>query len=237
MSRTSNTNYISIFVVPFSILFNKSKIVIKHIKLNTFVGGLIFGAIFSLIVNVITIRITDEVTKQRALEAVENEIVSNLIQANNTITADNIAIKNNALPNTFYNYNTYANNVWSNSLTLQYLEQLDPAIQVKISGYYIIYIKNYDEDINKISNLSFTELQSCFLNSVPLDKQTDTNCRSKNIDFLSSERYIAIDISNQSNLLLRVFHPTRDRLNNLFLRLIIGNKGLPILILPPKPFK
>jgi len=195
---------------------------------------------FSVIIFSLTaLLITDDITKQRALEAMENEIVNNLIQANNTVDANNKAIKNNVLPNFFYNYNTYSNNVWNNPLTLQYFDQLEPSIQEKIVGYYAVYVRDENADIVKLSSLTSTYLQVCYpaLNTVQLDEQTMNNCKIKYNDLLGTERNIAVTMSNQSFLFLKYFHPTKDRLSNWFLRLIMGNKGLPILVLPQKPSK
>ncbi len=59
------SNVFLVFVYPLSFL--------RKMKVNNFLGGLILGAVISLIVNVATVQIQEKINKQRILEAVENE--------------------------------------------------------------------------------------------------------------------------------------------------------------------
>jgi uncharacterized membrane protein YgaE (UPF0421/DUF939 family) len=54
---------------------------LKKISRNNFINGLIVGAICSLIVNIITVQVQEELQKQRILEAIENEIMTNMLQS------------------------------------------------------------------------------------------------------------------------------------------------------------
>ncbi len=227
------SNFTTGFQIPFQHAFQKSEKLIKHLKMDTFLGGLIIGAIFSLIVNMITIYITDEIAKQRALESMENEIVNNEIQAEETISLDNNLIKTDQNPNIFYTYNTYSDNVWNNPLTLQYFDQLEPNLQEKIVGYYNYLLKYNNNSVTKINSFSQSSyMQGCYtLDSLP-SKQIVGSCKKKNLELLETERNIAISVYNSSLNVLKIFHPTKDRLNSWYLKLLMGNKALPILALP-----
>lgn len=67
------------------LLFSFPVKLLKKSKFDNFVGGLIFGALFSLVVNVATVKIQEDINKQRALEAIEREMIFHTITANKKI--------------------------------------------------------------------------------------------------------------------------------------------------------
>lgn len=205
----------------------------SKIKLNGFIGGLIFGAFFSLLVNVATFYVSDAVAKQRALESIENEITSNNILANVIVNQNNKSIGNNDLPNLFYSYHRYTESVWNNPSTLSYIEQLDPIIQAQISTYYQYVITGSNAQIDKLELLSGSILQKCFTYTIPLDTQTDKACRLMNGAFLNMESNSALSVSSTGLKLINIFHPTRDRLKNPLLRLLMGGNAIGALKVPP----
>lgn len=220
------TPFISTLVMPLRAVFKTSKKIMGNLKLDTFVGGLLIGAIFSLIVNVITIRITDDITKQRALEALQNEIAYNNIQANGTLGYDKKNIADKSLPNVFYYYPLYDDNVWSNSLTLQYLEQANPQQQVLVNIYYDYVIRDNNSMLTNLNSLSKTYMQECFNTTKPLTLTQTKSCKANNALFLSLEAKSAILVLQYGYKTLDAFHPTQDRLNNPFLKLLMGSDAI-----------
>ncbi len=75
---------------------------LKKTKVDNFVGGLIFGAIFSLVVNIVTVQIQETIQKQRILEAVENEILTNTLTANQIAKQNQDKIDKKEALNVFY---------------------------------------------------------------------------------------------------------------------------------------
>lgn len=74
-----------------TLLFSYPFLVLKNTKIDNFVGGLIVGAIFSLIVNIATVKVQEDINKQRALEALEREMIFHTITAKSLIESEKIA--------------------------------------------------------------------------------------------------------------------------------------------------
>ena len=206
----------------------------RNINFDTFVGGAIFGALFSLLVNIMTFAISDEIVRQRALESIENEITLNNALGNDVIGANNKMIADKDLPNVFYSYHKYNTSVWTNPSTLQYIEQLDPNIQIEISQYYQIVIEA-NSAMDKLNAISQPILQQCFqFPYKPLSANIDKYCRSENGELLYDESTGATQVVKRGLVVINGFHPTRDRLHNPFLMLMMGNKAIGALKVPPK---
>lgn len=228
MNKTKSS-ILTNFVIPFLIFFKSIKRFIERIKLDGFAGGLIFGAVFTLIVNIITAQITDEIARQRALEALENEIALNTIKANTIIIQNNKNISNNILPNIFYTYQQYEDNVWSNSTTLQYLEQINPNVQANVNNYYEYQIKGNNTLLANLNSLSRSVMQNCFGISNPLTPDQVKTCKAQNAIFEDIERSSAIAVSKSGYVLLSQFHPTKDRLHNPILLMLMSNNAIGFL--------
>lgn len=203
---------------------------LKRTKLDNFIGGLIFGALFSLLVNVITVQIQEVIQKQRILEAVENEIVNNTLRASNITEQNRKDVENKTPYNPFYYMNRYSRDLWEQSSEpLQYIAQLDQDVQIALTGYYSITIPIYNGSLTNLEKLTSEKLKDCS----PIEENLQVNesdyCKLWNSIMLDTERSIALDVGNSGFALLKKFHPTKDRLNNWFLRLIMGNKSTRIL--------
>lgn len=203
-------------------------------KIDNFLGGLLIGAFITLILNLLTIYITDAISRQRALESIENEITTNNIQANIIIGQNNKSYKDKSLPNIFYTFHLYNDTAWNNPSTTQYIEQLDPKVQGEIDAYYQYAIKGINAQDAKLNTISTTILQPCFQYAHLLTVTEDQYCRAANIDLLGSESRGADYVVSSGLKLLNDFHPTRDRLNNPFLILFMTNKAIGALKVPPK---
>jgi hypothetical protein len=202
---------------------------LKKSKFDNFVGGLIFGAVFSLVVNIITVQIQEEINKQRALEALENEIMINVLQANNITKTNDEASKNNTPINFFYYSPTYSIDFWTQSSEpLRYTAQLDQDIQGRIMVLYSSIFKNANGYVNRTNNLIEQELPNCFTDNF-VYKQSDNNCIKLEATIRTSENLAADLVSQYGNEVLGYFHPTQDRLKSWPLRLLMGTKSTRIL--------
>lgn len=216
--RKTFSNVILLFLYPMRFL--------KKMKLNNFLGGLILGAIISLIVNVATVQIQEIIKKQRILEAVENEILNNLLSANNAITLNNDYIKDKTSTNYLYTPRRYSRDLWEQSTEpLQYISQLKRDTQNKIALYYSLTVPSSNALLDKIDYITRDNLAKCFLKNNLMSPSEKDECRFNYETLLLFEQTPAGWISKSSFELLKDFHPTKDRQNNVFLRLIMGNEA------------
>lgn len=213
-----------IFVLPFKQF--------KKIFKDNFLSGLILGAIFSLVVNIISMQAQGKVEKQRILEAIENEVASNMIQASNVIKGNLKEIKDNKGVNFFHNYQKYSRDLWEQSSEpIQYVAQLKPLIQSEISVYYTIVIPMNNEMQVKLNQLADIQYMNCAsdFDNLKLSKEIHKQCDDNYYNLLRMEatggaKYI-FDTSNE---LLNKFHPTQDRLNSPVLRFLMGSESMRI---------
>jgi hypothetical protein len=202
---------------------------IKKISRNSFINGLIIGAVFSLIVNIITVQVQEELQKQRILEAVENEIMTNMLQAGNVIKFNNNALATKQKINYLYTSMPYSRDLWEQSSEpLRYIAQLDQDLQIKLIGYYT-YSTRFNNTLVDKTNSLLKEHSACFFSVEPLSKKDQELCDVWNEAILQTELMAATAIEENSFELLKSFHPTKDRLNNPFLRIMLGDKSMRIL--------
>lgn len=203
---------------------------LRRSKFDNFVGGLIFGALFSLLVNIFTFQIQEIIQKQRILEALENEIVSNALTAEQIAVQNKKNIEDKSGYNPFSYLDRYSRDLWEQSSEpLQYIAQLDQSIQIPLLGYYSWTIPSQNGMLTRLENFTADKLKNCSPIGEVINVNDSDYCRQWNAVLLDSERSIALDVAVESFKLLKIFHPTRDRLNNWFLKLIMGNKSTKIL--------
>lgn len=216
------TSLLLIFSWPFRL--------IKKSKIDNFVGGLIFGAIFSLIVNILTVQIQETIQKQHILEAIENEILTNTLTANSIASANQKQIEANDKFNVFYGTQRYTRDIWTQSSEpLQYIAQLDPDIQIAITGYYSTTVNLTNSLLDRVDKLGDSEFKDCFSLWETVDVEQQEKCNKSYIMVLGFERDSALQIAKNGFDILNKFHPTQDRLNNWFLRLVMGDKSTRVL--------
>lgn len=200
--------------------------ILKKTRLDNFFGGLIIGAIFSLLVNVVTVQVQEIIKKQRVYESIENEILNNLVTANNIIKLNSEDLNNKKEPSYLYTPRKYSRDIWEQSSdALQFISQLDRETQNKISLYYIFTIPSSNAVVEKIEYITRDKLADCFLKSGNLAEVEKSQCVSTYEILLSFEKLPAEWTSEASYELLQNFHPTKDRLNSFFLRLILGSES------------
>lgn len=220
MGKTSNTLR-QIFSYPLLLL--------KKFTKDTFVNGLIFGAIFSLIVNVVTIQMQESIQKQRIYEALENEILTNSITASTIIEENNKIIKEDSLPDYYHPSAVYNNDVWNSQEALKYIVQLDPELQAEIFSYYNPYLIQVNEINQKDILLTNDDLRFCYSDYEALTSLEKQKCKRVYYEFLENESTTASGVFDWSEELLAKFQPTKDRLKNPLLRLIMGSRAIEAL--------
>src|SRR3989344_2005711 len=90
------------------LVFTLPPSIFKKTKIDNFLGGLILGAIFALIVNIVTVQVQEIIKKQRVYEAIENEVLNNLLTANNVVKLNSENIDNKAQANYLYSPRRYS---------------------------------------------------------------------------------------------------------------------------------
>lgn len=227
----TKNNLKSIFSTPIMFLstVGRKLIFFKKIRFNSFVGGLIFGAVFSLVVNIATVQLQEIIQKQRILEAVENEIMSNTLMASNILSTNNKNIEDKSPPNIFHPFFRYSNDLWTQSSEpLQYIAQLDQETQISVNVYYTTTIKHINNMVEKYDEIAREKLKNCYEFSKLNNKEKEV-CSNDYWMILNWEGNTASDIAKQGFDLLSKFHPTKDRKENIILSFLMGNKSVRIL--------
>lgn len=218
------------FISSTSTLFRVPKGIFKKIKFSGFVAGLIFGALFSLLVNIVTVQIQERVQRQHILEALENEILSNVLQSNNVISNFEKNYNGNELPNFFYVPRTYTRDLWEQSSEgLQYLAQLSPDVQTSVNIFYTVTLPAHNSLIERLRLLADQRLANCYFRESSLSDEEKQNCIAENKLIMELEFKTAGEVGTNGLEVLSKFHPTQDRLNNRFLRLLMGDKSIRVL--------
>lgn len=203
---------------------------LKRTKIDNFVGGLIFGALFSLFVNVVTVQIQETIQKQRILEAVENEILNNTLQANYVASQNQTTIDQKGKYNPFYGTQRYTRDIWTQSTEpLQYVAQLDQDTQTKVVSYYSATVNLTNRLLDNVDYRLDKELEGCFEIDSKIVLILQEKCNDVYHLILGMERDAAMEMAKNGIDVLTKFHPTQDRLNNWFLRLLMGNKSTRVL--------
>lgn len=209
----------------------------RKIRFDNFIGGLIIGAIFSLVVNVFTVQIQESVSRQRALEAIEREVAQHYLDTtlfyNEKDYFEGLASSGEGLyyPEVFY-YRLNAK-IWDSGEALKYIFELDPEVATDLSSYY--------ERAVRISNNSFGRIQDEFEESFNIrcrpsnvlrdpDFRPDTDyCNALILETFAIYGSVYDDVSGVTDTVLQNFHPTQDRLDSIWLRFILGNKSIDVL--------
>ncbi len=205
---------------------------IKKSRVDNFLGGLIAGALFSLLVNIFTLQVQEQISKQRILEAIENEIASNMLQASNVLTENNDTQQNNKGINNFHTFRKYTRDLWEQSTEpLQYIAQLDQKTQIKLSLYYTVTVPRTNLLQDKLNAISDKLITSCFDEFyVDIIKSKVSECNKAYYNLLQLESYsTSKNIFDESFALLNQFHPTADRLNSRVLKFLMGSNSMRIL--------
>jgi hypothetical protein len=222
----------SIFTSPL-ILVNA----LKKTKIDNFVGGLIFGAIFSLLVNVVTVKLQEDINKQRYLEALEREIIFHTLTVNNINNEVNRVVN---LDNNDYitadgllrlRYNT---RVWDSDYLQPYIFELKPDVGAKINAYYETIIRNANLQMDKnIDNYEKIYARCSPFRILIEEKESEEKdfCNEivKNTALLQKEAAFSNLVVEYVTDIRNNFHPTQNRLNSWWLRLLLGGESFKIM--------
>lgn len=203
---------------------------LKRSKLDNFVGGLIFGAIFSLVVNLITVQFQDMIDKQRTLEAIENEITSNYVWANSNYDSNAKLSEEKQVTNPYFVFPTYKNDFWSQSSeAIRYVAQLDPDQQMQISTYYDFTIKASNQLLNKADALIDEHIVDCYSSDLYVIESERERCLEWSETIRGVQNIASGFVIEGSENIMKVFHPTKDRLKNPLLKIFMGKESMKIL--------
>jgi hypothetical protein len=205
----------------------------KKSKFDNFISGLFIGAVFSLLVNIATVQVQELITKQKVLEALEHEIMLHYIQSGIKSKSIVKLRDKDENSNPFSFGQKYDTSVWDSGITMGYLYDLDPSIQSIIEFYYpyTVYPNNklLDNAESAINNIREKYVIECIL-------EMNNNCDSTKLiydkapNFYEESQLSAADFVNEQSFeVLEKFHPTQDRLDNIFLRMFMGTKTHEVL--------
>lgn len=208
----------------------------KKCRFDNFVGGLIFGALFSLLVNVATVQVQEAVTRQKYLEALEHEVISHLLQANSIADRINRTRENEEDANPYSFKERYSTSIWDSGEVLGYIYGLDPEVQAQILTYlkYIIQSENkfLDQVEDSINQFEF-EYMACVFRNTESGCEEIGRVRREAANYyeeiqLDSARQVQSHVVNLTDS----FHPTQDRLDSIVLRFLMGIEVLEIMKRP-----
>lgn len=203
---------------------------LKRAKFNNFLGGLIFGAIFSLAVNIVTLQIQEVINQQLYLESLELEIAGHNIDALNRLESINKISLDTAIPNIYIEPIPYRTRVWENSDGLRYLVKLDSNIQSEVIPYYDFTVWGQNSIMEKDFEITKDMLAGCYVNDYESASEAEKLlCREKYFAYLNRDILAGKNMVEVSSKVLKNFHPTKDRLSNPMLKLLIGDKSVKFL--------
>lgn len=206
-------------------------------KSDNFIAGLLIGVVVSLFVNIFTIHVQESIAKQRALEAVERELVQQIIDANSVANEENelkVALKDGKhlyYPNSMSK--RLENRVWNSTEVLKYIFELSPSVSAKLSSYYSTRVESTNNfldqtqnDFNEIYNTRCRQLNQLVDSNFVLDQ---TFCDALILKQMELVTDWFVDIHDNLKDALTDFHPTQDRLDSFWLRTLLGGESVKIL--------
>lgn len=203
----------------------------KKIFKDNFLSGLILGAIFSLVVNVISMQVQGKVEKQRILEAIENEIYQNNVLANDNVTQAINQRKNKINASSYTIARKFSRDIWEQSVEpLEYVAQLKSNMQIEINAYYNIAIPASNQLIETLNSEYIGNMKNCFDDYIKKTEEEQNLCNDKQYFYLDSVAlYPSRLVYDQAIKILEIFHPTQDRLNSPILRFLMGSESMRVL--------
>jgi hypothetical protein len=220
----------SIFLIPF-IVFK----ILKKTKIDNFVAGVVFGALISLLINIVTVKIQDTVSRQRALEAVERELTYHILDVNAILNQEKLVRQ--ATGSADINIDgvmakRFSTKVWDNTEIYSYLLEIDPEAASQVEIHYETIVKGLNRLLEENENYYQELYKPCrpFYSYLSGKTQETTEyclyIQSKSIE---SQSTIAYKVLASMDQVKKFYHPTKDRLNNFWMSLLLGNRSVKIL--------
>jgi hypothetical protein len=136
-------------------------------------------------------------------------------------------IKDKKFTNFLESGRLYSRDLWEQSSDpLQYIVQLDRETQNAINLYYAFSIPMANKTSANIESMVKDRFTSCFMEMGIQSEKEIEECKTNYNLFLEFEKLPADWVSKASLDLLKKFHPTKDRLNNYFLRAVMGSDSV-----------
>jgi hypothetical protein len=200
-----------------------------------FVTGILIGAIFSLFVNILTNQIGESITRQKSLEALEIEINSHHL-LNTAMINDYSQGSYKKSKIHFYQIFRYDDHVWKSLGSTTFFYSLPPNTQAELSSYYQFILDGENNTLSsndQIAQSYQAKLVECLVGGGNCDKETATF--NDITDYYTQRQYdIGLFIDKYDFNISKDFHPTRDRLNDPVLSLLMGKQAVKSLALPWK---
>lgn len=200
-------------------------------KIDNFLGGLIIGAIFSLLVNFMTVQAQEAITKYKYLESLEQEIFTHAATSNWIKTNVKESREKNQHVNPYSFFERYDTSVWDSGAILGYLYDLDPQIWTSLTNYYTgnLQIQNrFLDNTQQFVNQLDRDHRYCLLQENSASRCSLTKRMLEEGSAFAEEEQLgsASVVYDSSIAILKEFHPSQDRKNNLILKLLMGNRTI-----------
>lgn len=221
------TKLFNILLLPFRFL--------RKTSADNFALGLMFGAIFSLVVNIATVKIQEDINRQRTLEALEREIVDHHLMVNNIVrdrdAVYTFSVDEYAYPSTMsFRFNT---SVYDSDQVKAYLFEINPQTAAKIESYYSYLVEgsnvNLDRNEKAYNLLGGERCQPVFDIIYGVEKESAAFCNELSVKILTANIGYADSIYTNVEEIRKTFHPTQDRLDNWWLKLLLGDKAYEVM--------
>jgi hypothetical protein len=170
---------------------------------------------------VATVHLQEILQGQRVLEAVEREIMGNLLQSGSVISNNEKRIAEYKELELFPFITPYSDRVWNTSEGLKYISRLDAKLQGEIELYYKYTISGNNSLVEASNEYIAREILGC----EHKPKLEYEGCKILQKAQFANEAKSAELVEKESYTLLEKFHPTHDRLNSWLLRIFLGKEA------------
>lgn len=207
------------------------KNVLYKFKPGGFIKGTVFGALFALAVNIVTMQTQEMINQQLYLESLELEIAGHFVDSYNISNEFQDLKVDESIPNYYFYPSIYESRVWNSGEGLRYIVKLPPEIQALLMSYYDHTVFGHNKRKQMDYDLMREKiLVNCFFEDYyKLSSEDQENCRHGYYEYMRRETLEAGKLLDDSGNLLNYFQPTKQRLNNPVLKFLLGNKVLDFL--------
>jgi hypothetical protein len=213
---------------------------LKKTRIDNFVGGLIFGAVFSLFVNIATVKVQEDINRQRVLESIERELVQQSLNANNAIIEENQALdsKDEKLASTVTLGRSYPTRIWDNLEASKYIFELPSVTAGKIESHYSLFPDMVNNHITAVKLEFDTLYKGCnitidqVINNEKFRPTKDCNDIARSAFYINN--VFNSSIIKQVDEIRATFHPTQNRVNSWWLSILLGKYIHPVMEWSPE---
>ncbi len=209
----------------------------RRVKFDNFIGGLIVGAIFSLVINIATVQVQESISKQRVLEALEREIVGHSLLTNSVYGElnDYIDSRDDSIVGYYPNsiHQRLNTKVWESAEIDKYIFQLSPEASSHVSVHYTVVnsinklLDNYQAEFDTIFNKQCNTFFKLYDLDYPLiDKKRCNDILEYQIKSTASAMSV---VDEDAKKTIKIFHPAQDRLNSFWMKRVLGGESIEVL--------